>query len=72
VTYPLLATLTSSGNTFPVVEHPTEDPNSLMGKVIKPGYQSHYVLTDNLGMPCSEKVDTNYYDEIVINQESQV
>jgi len=61
------------GNAFPVIEHPRK-VNSLAGTIVKPGYQSHYVCTDNKGMPYP-KITPDYknvYDEIVINQESQV
>jgi len=61
------------GNAYPVIEHPRKS-DSLAGTIIKPGYQSHYVCTDNKGMPYP-KITPDYknvYDEIVINQESQV
>jgi len=61
------------GNAYPVIEHPRKK-GSLAGMIIKPGYQSHYVCTDNKGMPYP-KITADYqnvYDEIVINQESQV
>jgi len=59
------------GNALPVIEHP-HSPNSYMGKVITPGYQSHYVLTTGKGMPLETIKKDGFYDEIVINQESQV
>jgi hypothetical protein len=61
------------GNAYPVIEHPRKS-DSLAGTIIKPGYQAHYVCTDNKGMPYP-KITPDYknvYDEIVINQESQV
>lgn len=63
------------GNPYPVVEHPTDTGHdgSLLGKIITPGYQSHYVLTTKDGMPCKKKLKkSRYYDEIVVNQEAQV
>jgi len=38
-----------------------------------PGYQSHYIVTDNEGIPFTD-YDSNIqsYDELVVNQESQV
>jgi len=65
------------GNSYPVTEHP-DHPGSLLGQVIKPGYQSHYVCTDNCGFPypysatMDKVLDKTVFDEIVINQESQV
>jgi hypothetical protein len=61
------------GNAYPVIEHPRK-ADSLAGTIIKPGYQSHYVCTDNKGMPYPKMVTDykNVYDEIVINQEAQV
>jgi len=61
------------GNAYPVIEHPRKS-GTLAGTIIKPGYQSHYVCTDNKGMPYPKVVHDyrNVYDEIVINQEAQV
>ena len=39
---------------------------------LKPGYQSHYVCTTSRGEPHTRVTRHNVYDEIVINQESQV
>jgi len=61
------------GNAYPVIEHPRK-AGSLAGTIIKPGYQAHYVCTDNKGMPYPKLTYDykNVYDEVVINQESQV
>jgi len=61
------------GNAYPVIEHPRKT-GTLAGTIIKPGYQAHYVCTDNKGMPYPKLTPDykNVYDEIVINQESQV
>jgi len=69
----ILICLTLPGNPFPT----TEFPNSklLMGKPIKSGYQSHYVITSQSGLPfTSEEYEefNRYYDELVLDQESQV
>jgi len=60
------------GNAYPVIEHPRKNGN-LAGTIIKPGYQSHYVCTNNKGMPfpSPDPSYTGVYDEIVINQEAQ-
>eukprot|EP01127_Copromyxa_protea_P005204 TRINITY_DN150_c1_g1_i10.p1 TRINITY_DN150_c1_g1~~TRINITY_DN150_c1_g1_i10.p1 ORF type:complete len:764 (-),score=100.45 TRINITY_DN150_c1_g1_i10:18-2309(-) len=58
------------GNSFPVTENPMH-PNSLRGLALKPGYQSHYVLVNASGMVAAEG-ETNIYDEIVVNQDTQV
>jgi len=68
----ILICLTAPGNPFPVIEHPKED-NNLFGKLIKPGYQSHYVLTSKSGNPWTEKNGPkNRYDELVLDLEAQV
>lgn len=60
------------GNIFPVVEH-RSDASSLLGAPIRPGYQSHYVLTTSDGNPCrAPLMEGEYYDELVIGQEAQV
>jgi len=58
------------GNTYPATEHPFTKPESLIGTNLQKGYQSHYIRTDTTGMPTTNT--DNFYDEIVINQESQV
>eukprot|EP01127_Copromyxa_protea_P017077 TRINITY_DN516_c0_g1_i14.p1 TRINITY_DN516_c0_g1~~TRINITY_DN516_c0_g1_i14.p1 ORF type:complete len:998 (-),score=85.22 TRINITY_DN516_c0_g1_i14:65-3058(-) len=74
------------GNVFPVIESPSipntkeqfgkdrEDRPSLVGKAIKSGYNSHYVVTKSDGRPVEAKDMKAFkcYDEIVIPQESQV
>jgi hypothetical protein len=60
------------GNPYPVVEDPS-DAKSFLAKPIKGGYQSHYVLTTKDGKPCKRKLqDGKFFDEVVIDQESQV
>lgn len=74
------------GNTFPVVEH-KESPVSLMGYIeafkailihrqsLQSGFNSHYVVVNRNGnTPSREEKNTKskLYDEIVINQESQI
>eukprot|EP01127_Copromyxa_protea_P017074 TRINITY_DN516_c0_g1_i1.p1 TRINITY_DN516_c0_g1~~TRINITY_DN516_c0_g1_i1.p1 ORF type:complete len:145 (-),score=0.33 TRINITY_DN516_c0_g1_i1:65-499(-) len=51
-----------------------EDRPSLVGKAIKSGYNSHYVVTKSDGRPVEAKDMKAFkcYDEIVIPQESQV
>jgi len=59
------------GNPFPVTEH-RSNKDSLEGQAISPGYQSNYVHTTKSGEPCDKKYENDFYDEIVIEQESQV
>jgi len=59
------------GNPYPVIENPNEE-GSLAGESLKVGYQSHYVLTTNRGMPFDKIEVKNIFDEIVVDQESQV
>jgi hypothetical protein len=54
-----------------VIENP-QLVNSLSGATLKAGYQSHYVLTSKTGMPCDNIHEDIFYDEIVVNQETQV
>ena len=65
-------------NQFYFFESPTfnskQSPISLLGKPVKSGYQSNYVLTNKDGeiLPNPEKTGQTGFDEIVISQESQV
>lgn len=43
-----------------------------MGKPISTGCQSHYVLTDKAGYVYHQESREDYYDEVVIGQESQI
>jgi len=67
----IIVCLTIPGNPFPVVHNPTEEEN-LLGKPIKSGYTSHYVVTNKSGVIYQPKVDNKKYDEIVIEQEAQI
>jgi hypothetical protein len=60
------------GNPFPVTEDPNDPAVSIAGHALKPGYQSHYVLTTNRGMPFPQIEYKNIFDELVIRQETQV
>jgi len=72
----VLISLVISGNAYPVIEHPKLSKDSFMGAALVPGYHSHYVLTRKDGLPCREIVSDaaieQYFDEIVIEQESSV
>jgi len=65
----VIISLLIPGNAYPVTEHPKK-PESLTGATLFRGYQSHYVRTSLNGMPLT--TEENEYDEIVVNQESQV
>jgi len=67
----LILSLIIPGNVYPVVEHPRGN-ESIAGGAIKPGYNSHYVVTDSAGIVISTVLDTNKYDELVVDQECQV
>lgn len=65
------------GNIYPVIEkHDSND--TLIGTAIKSGYKSHYVIVDkkgrSLNMTDFENIveNINVYNEIVIEQESQI
>jgi len=59
------------GNPYPVTEN-RGDPESVEGKPISPGYQCNYVHTNRDGTACTEKLDKDFYDELVIEQEAQI
>jgi len=60
---------TLPGNIFPVSEHHVST-NSLMGKPVQAGYNSHYVLTSKDGEVWGGEKE--HYDELMIEQESQI
>ena len=67
------------GNPYPVIEHPsTLNPNSLLGKPCKAGYDSHYVLVKQkepnsmVYLPCDPADVIPDYDEIVIFNPNQI
>jgi len=70
----ILICLSTPGNPFPVTEHHNSS-NSMLGKSIKSGYQSHYVITTKNGRPFTlkdyENLETSF-DELIIDQEAQV
>jgi len=72
----VIISLVVSGNSYPVIEHPRLSKKSMMGAALMPGYNSHYVLTRKDGFPCprvySGSGDEQFYDEVVIEQESFV
>jgi len=69
----MLIVLIFPGNVYPVTEKPS-DPTSLLGKPMKSGYQSHYVVTCKKGFPVEKNAQSGKecYDELVIIQESQI
>jgi len=70
----ILICLTAPGIPYPVIESHVGE-QSLMGKPIRHGFQSHYVVTTKKGTPFSEEEyanDVHKYDELVIDQEAQV
>jgi len=69
----MLIVLIFPGNVYPVTEKPS-DPTSLLGKPMKSGYQSHYVITCKKGFPVEKDAQNGKecYDELVIIQESQI
>lgn len=59
------------GNSYPVIEDPRGD-GSLIGTMLKAGYQSHFVVTNSSGKPTDPSSKHSTYDEIIVNQETQV
>jgi len=66
----MVVVLVFPGNVYPVIENPGGD-NSLLGKNIKTGYQSHFVVTTKSGQPAT-MLDEEIYDELLVVQESQI
>jgi len=54
-----------------IKEDPRQKKHSYSGKAIKPGYQSHYVVTKVNGYP-AEKTSNHCFDELVVGQEDQI
>jgi len=59
------------GNPLPVIEKP-KAKDSYLGKRLRSGYQSHYVCVRKDGMPCKRPMRSDFWNEIVVDQESQV
>src|SRR5687768_17415025 len=59
-----------AGNPYPVVEAPSE--TGVVGRPLRTGYQSHYVLTERNGSPCKKVRTKGFFDEIVVASETQV
>jgi len=59
------------GNPFPVIENPSTSEN-LIGSPIISGYQSHYIVTSMNGFPSPDENKSRKFNEILIDQESQV
>eukprot|EP01114_Cavostelium_apophysatum_P019166 TRINITY_DN6095_c0_g1_i2.p1 TRINITY_DN6095_c0_g1~~TRINITY_DN6095_c0_g1_i2.p1 ORF type:complete len:616 (+),score=141.75 TRINITY_DN6095_c0_g1_i2:38-1885(+) len=73
----LLISFVTPGNPNPCTENPNIPRESLIGRVIKQGYDSHYALVDGSGLPLdvrNSKVGGKLsdYDELVIDDEQQV
>mmetsp|Transcript_18846 Transcript_18846/g.20978 ORF Transcript_18846/g.20978 Transcript_18846/m.20978 type:complete len:222 (-) Transcript_18846:224-889(-) len=67
----LVLSLVTPGNVYPVTENPQDEAN-LVGKPIKAGYQSHYVLVNSKGQVLEQdKIDKAMYDELVVAQDVQ-
>jgi len=71
----MLIVLIFPGNVYPVTENPS-DTDSFLGKPMKSGYQSHFVITSKKGLPIGEtereRSGNEFFDELVIIQESQI
>lgn len=67
----MLVVLIFPGNVYPIIESPTS-PDSFLGKPMKSGYQSHFIVTGKNGLPIEDYSRTSVYDELVITQESQI
>jgi len=71
----ILICLCIPGNPYPVIEH-RKSENSLVGKPLIDGFQSHYVVVTKNGYPFKEEhyenEDECIYDELILNQEAQV
>jgi len=59
------------GNAYPVLEQ-VKSSDSLQGKAIMNGYNSHFVVTNKKGEIADIDKETECYNEIVVPQESQI
>jgi len=59
------------GNVYPVVESHKDEACSLLGHALRAGYNSHYVCVTKKGNVI-QSADEEAYDELVIEQESQI
>jgi len=66
----MIVTLLTPGNIYPVNEDHKGD-KTLLGGAIKPGYNMHYVLTDKDGN-CLKTPTDHHFDELVVDQETQI
>jgi len=58
------------GNVYPVIEA-HDGTDTLLGTALKSGHSAHYVLTNQKG-ECLVRKENEYYDELVVSQESQI
>eukprot|EP01126_Amoeba_proteus_P038687 TRINITY_DN4045_c0_g2_i10.p1 TRINITY_DN4045_c0_g2~~TRINITY_DN4045_c0_g2_i10.p1 ORF type:complete len:266 (+),score=40.88 TRINITY_DN4045_c0_g2_i10:220-1017(+) len=59
------------GNVYPVIESP-KGSQPLTGTALKTGYNSHYICVNRDGSVCEKSSMSDHYDELVIEQESQI
>jgi len=59
------------GNVYPVTES-ASGSGSLVGQPMRPGFTSHFVLTDREGKSIRQPTGTHCYDEFVVPQENQI
>eukprot|EP01127_Copromyxa_protea_P004429 TRINITY_DN14290_c0_g1_i1.p1 TRINITY_DN14290_c0_g1~~TRINITY_DN14290_c0_g1_i1.p1 ORF type:complete len:1255 (-),score=211.77 TRINITY_DN14290_c0_g1_i1:59-3427(-) len=67
----MLISFLACGNTLPVNQH-HQASNSLIGKPIVSGYNSHYIVVKPDGEVPKEATDSRLYDEVVVAQEAQI
>jgi len=67
----LILSFVIPGNVFPVTES-KDSEDSLLGKPITKSCGSHYALVTKDGLVCKQRMESDYFTEIVIEQESQI
>jgi len=75
----VLVSFVNIGNPYPCIENPNTPRESLIGRNIKQGYDSHYAVVDGSGLPLEKSQvmnlansDKRAYDEMVIGEEQQI
>jgi len=67
----LILSFVIPGNVFPVTES-KDGADSLLGKPITKSCGSHYALVTKDGLVCKQRMEKDYFTEIIVEQEAQI
>ena len=73
-----LLSLVISANSFPVTEHPFQNPKGFLGQACKPGYQTHFTIVSSnkisnaFPVKSMENENEEKSDELVVFEGSQI